>query len=50
MNALQEIKNILSAMGANPAPVSDTEIKINAPKINGGKDIGKNEKSENNKA
>lgn len=34
--AIQEIKNILQAIGANPAPVSDTEIKINAPIINGG--------------
>ena len=47
MNALQEIKSILSAMGANPAPVSSTEIKINAPKINGGKDAGNNENTEN---
>ena len=50
MNALQEIKSILSAMGANPAPVSSTEIRINAPKINGGKDTGNNENTENKKA
>ena len=46
MKAANEIINILSAMGANPAPVSSTEIKINAPIINGGKDNGNNEKSE----
>ena len=34
--AINEITKILAAIGANPAPVSDTEIKINAPKINGG--------------
>ena len=46
MNALQEITKILTAMGANPAPVSSTEIKINAPIINGGNG-GTNEKTEN---
>ena len=50
MKAANEIINILSAMGANPAPVSSTEIKINAPKINGGKDTGNNENTENKKA
>lgn len=37
MQAIQELKKILTAMGANPAPVSDTQIKINAPIINDGK-------------
>lgn len=46
MNAIQEITNILKAMGANPAPVSNTEIKINAPKIDGGNG-GNNEKAQN---
>ena len=46
MNALQEIKSILQAIGANPAPVSDTEIKINAPQIGGGNG-GTNEKAKN---
>ena len=45
MNALQEIKNILLAMGADPAPVSDTEIKINAPTIGG--NGGTNEEDKN---
>ena len=49
MKALQEIKNILSAMGANPAPVSDSEIKINAPIINNER-IGNNENTESKKA
>lgn len=52
MNAANEIINILSAMGANPAPVKnqngDIEIKINAPVINNER-FGKNEKSENKK-
>lgn len=39
--ALHEINEILKAMGATPAPVSNTEIKINAPKIDGGKDTKK---------
>ena len=34
--AINEITKILTAIGANPAPISNTEIKINAPKINGG--------------
>ena len=34
MNALNEISNILKAMGANPAPVSDNQLKINAPDLN----------------
>lgn len=34
MNALKQISNVLAAMGANPAPVSENEIKINAPLIN----------------
>lgn len=46
MNALQEITSILQAIGANPAPVSDTEIKINAPIVNGGNG-GTNEKTKN---
>ena len=46
MNALQEITKILTAIGANPAPISENEIKINAPKIDGGNG-GNNEKSEN---
>ena len=46
MKALQEITSILKAMGANPAPVSDNEIKINAPKIDGGNG-GNNEKTKN---
>lgn len=33
MNALKQISNVLAAMGANPAPVSDNELKINAPQI-----------------
>jgi hypothetical protein len=49
MKALKEITNILKAMGADPAPVSNTEIKINAPKIDGGKG-GNNEKTKNKKA
>ena len=49
MNALKEITSILKAMGANPAPISDTEIKINAPAIAGGNG-GTNEKTENKKA
>lgn len=48
MNAIQEITNILKAMGANPVPVSNTEIKINAPTIGG--NGGNNEKTENKKA
>ena len=44
--AIQEINNILKYMGANPAPVSDIEIKINAPIINGGNG-GTNEKAKN---
>ena len=46
VTALQEITKLLQAMGADPAPVSDTEIKINAPIINGG-NRGNNEKTEN---
>lgn len=46
--ALQEIKSILQAIGATPAPISDNEIKINAPIINGGNG-GTNEKTENKK-
>ena len=34
MNALNEISKTLKAMGANPAPVSDTELKVNAPDLN----------------
>jgi hypothetical protein len=41
--AIQELKSILQAIGANPAPVSDTKIKINAPTVTG----GNNEKTEN---
>ena len=48
VKALQEITNILQAMGANPAPVSDTKIKINAPIIGG--NGGTDEKTENKKA
>lgn len=48
MNALQEITSILQAIGANPAPISETEIKINAPTIGG--NGGTNEKTENKKA
>lgn len=44
--AVQEITSILKAMGANPAPVSNTEIKINAPIVNGGNG-GTNEKTKN---
>ena len=46
MNALQEIKSILQSIGADPAPVSDTKIKINAPIVNGGNG-GTNEKAKN---
>lgn len=49
IKALQEITSILKAMGADPAPVSDTEIKINAPAIAGGNG-GTNEKARNKKA
>ena len=42
--ALQEITSILKAMGANPAPVSDTEIKINAPRADRER-IANNEKT-----
>ena len=34
MNALNELSKTLKAMGANPAPVSGNELKINAPLIN----------------
>ena len=34
MNALNEISKTLKAMGANPAPVSDNQLKINAPGLN----------------
>lgn len=49
MNALQEITNILKAMGANPEQVTrpdgETVIKVNAPTLTG----GNNEKAENKK-
>ena len=46
MQAIQELKKILAAMGANPAPVSNTEIKINAPRVDRER-IGNNEKAKN---
>lgn len=49
VTAINEIKSILQAIGANPAPISDNEIKINAPKINGGNG-GTNEKTKDQKA
>lgn len=49
MQAINEITKILTAMGANPAPVSDTEIKINAPRADRER-IANNEKTENKKA
>lgn len=53
MQAINQITNILSAMGANPEqitrPDGTTEIKINAPRADRER-IGTNEKTENKKA
>ena len=52
MQAINEIKNILKAIGANPETIPGSRagealIKINAPVIN--KEIASNEKTENKK-